>query len=48
MLSPLNVIAGAATVGLVGREGTIMRLTLPACVAGAVVVGIVVFVTTRL
>ena len=48
ILSPLNVIAGAATVGLVGREGAIMRLTLPACVAGAVVVGIAVFVTTRL
>ncbi|HUG60434.1 MAG TPA: L-lactate permease [Methylomirabilota bacterium] len=48
ILSPLNVIAGAATVGLVGREGAIMRLTLPACLAGAIVVGVAVFVTTRL
>jgi lactate permease len=46
ILSPLNVIAGAATVGLVGREGAIMRLTLPACVAGAVVVGVWAFVAT--
>lgn len=48
ILSPLNVIAGAATVGLVGREGAIMRLTLPACVAGAVVVGMAAFAMTRM
>ena len=48
ILSPLNVIAGAATVGLVGREGSIMRLTLPACAAGAAVVGAAAFVMTRL
>jgi lactate permease len=48
ILSPLNVIAGAATVGLVGREGAIMRLTLPACVAGAIVVGVASFVATRI
>jgi len=47
ILSPLNVIAGAATVGLAGREGAIMRLTLPACVAGAAVVGAALFVATR-
>ena len=48
ILSPLNVIAGAATVGLVGREGSIMRLTLPACAAGAAVVGVAAFVMTRI
>jgi lactate permease len=47
IISPLNVIAGAATVGLAGREGAIMARTLPACLACAVVAGVVVLTLTR-
>ena len=46
IISPLNVIAGAATVGLAGREGAIMARTLPACLACAAVAGAVVFALT--
>lgn len=31
MIAPMNVLAGAATVGLVGREGEVLRRTLPVC-----------------
>ncbi|MDQ3364470.1 MAG: L-lactate permease [Myxococcota bacterium] len=31
MIAPMNVVAGAATVGLVGREGEILRTTLAIC-----------------
>lgn len=35
MVCPLNVIAGGATVGLVGREGEVLRATALVCVAYA-------------
>ncbi len=31
IICPHNIIAGGATVGLRGREGAVLRLTLPAC-----------------
>lgn len=31
IICPHNIIAGCATVGLVGREGEVLRKTLPAC-----------------
>lgn len=31
MIAPHNIVAGAATVGLVGAEGRVLRRTLPAC-----------------
>ena len=46
MISPLNIIAGAATVGLAGREGQVLARTLPACLACAAVAGVVVLVLT--
>ena len=46
MISPLNIIAGAATVGLAGREGQVLAKTLPACLACAAVTGVVVLVLT--
>lgn len=35
VIAPHNIVAGAATVGLVGREGTILKATLPVCLAYA-------------
>ena len=43
IISPLNIIAGAATVGLAGREGQVLGRTLPACLACAVLVGLAAF-----
>jgi lactate permease len=40
MIAPLNLLAGGATVGLVGREGDILRRTLPICLAYAVLGGV--------
>ncbi|MGY6552739.1 MAG: L-lactate permease [Erythrobacter sp.] len=31
ILAPQNIVAGAATIGLVGREGAVLRQTLPVC-----------------
>jgi lactate permease len=33
VICPHNIVAGGATVGIPGREGDVLRLTLPACVA---------------
>jgi lactate permease len=41
LIAPHNIIAGAATVGLVGREGEILRRTLPIAVTCAVTAGTV-------
>lgn len=35
VIAPHNIVAGAATVGLVGREGAVLRATLPVCLAYA-------------
>lgn len=35
VIAPHNIVAGAATVGLVGREGAILKTTLPVCLAYA-------------
>jgi lactate permease len=43
IICPHNIVAGGATVGLVGREGEVMRRTLPACALYAVLGGVLVF-----
>ena len=40
IICPHNVVAGAATVGIAGREGEVMRLTIGACVVCAGVGGL--------
>ena len=35
IIAPHNIIAGSATVGLVGREGAVLSRTLPICAAGS-------------
>lgn len=35
VVAPHNIVAGAATVGLVGREGSVLKTTLPVCLAYA-------------
>ena len=42
LIAPHNIIAGCATVGLVGREGAIMRQTVPVALAGLLVCGLIV------
>jgi lactate permease len=41
MICPHNIIAGAATVGAAGREAEILRRTLPLCLIGLALAGIV-------
>lgn len=41
LIAPHNIVAGAATVGLIGREGDILRRTLPIALAYAGAAGIV-------
>jgi lactate permease len=43
IIAPHNIIAGAATVGLVGSEGRVLRRMLPICVAYAAAAGAVLF-----
>lgn len=33
IIAPHNIVAGAATVGLIGREGEVLKRTLPVCAA---------------
>ena len=40
MISPHNIVAGGATVGIAGEEGAILRRTLPACIVYATLGGI--------
>lgn len=40
MIAPMNVLAGAATVGLVGREGEILRRTIGLCLVYALAGGV--------
>jgi lactate permease len=47
IITPHNIVAGAATVGLVGREGEVMKRTLPACLLYTSVAGLLVFALSR-
>lgn len=40
MIAPHNIVAGAATVGLVGAEAAVLRRTLPVCVLYALAAGL--------
>lgn len=44
VVTPHNIVAGAATVGLVGREGDVLKTTLPICLAYAVSGGLLLLV----
>lgn len=39
IIAPHNIVAGAATVGLVGREGEVLKRTLPVCLGYALLGG---------
>lgn len=41
LIAPHNIVAGAATVGLVGKEGEVLRRTLPIAIAYAAAAGAV-------
>jgi lactate permease len=43
MIAPHNVVAGAATVGLIGREGAILKVTLPVCIGYAALGGLLLY-----
>jgi len=43
----MNVVAGAATVKLVGREGEILRRTIGVCLGYAALGGILTWVLAR-
>ncbi|MBK6597321.1 MAG: L-lactate permease [Proteobacteria bacterium] len=47
IICPHNIIAGSATVGLVGREGEVMKKTLTACAVYAALGGVLVFLLVR-
>lgn len=47
VIAPHNIVAGAATVGLVGREGAILKTTLPVCLAYAVMGGLLMLALAR-
>ena len=43
IIAPHNIVAGAATVGLVGREGDVLKRTLPICLAYGLAGGMILF-----
>jgi len=47
IIAPHNIIAGSATVGLVGREGAVLSRTLPICAAAALAGGLLTLLATR-
>lgn len=47
IICPHNIVAGAAAVGIPGREGAILRRTLPACLAYLAAAGVLVFALAR-
>lgn len=47
VIAPHNIVAGAATVGLVGREGAVLRTTLPVCLAYASAGGLLLIALVR-
>lgn len=44
IICPHNIVAGSATVGLIGREGDVMKKTLPACALYVALGGVLVLV----
>jgi lactate permease len=47
-ICPHNIVAGAAAVGIAGREGEIMRRTLPVCVAFLTLAGLLTLLLVRI
>jgi lactate permease len=47
IICPHNIVAGAAAVGIAGREGAILRRTLPACLIYLAAAGVLVFALAR-
>jgi lactate permease len=47
VICPHNIVAGAAAVGIPGREGAILRRTLPACLIYLAAAGVLVFALAR-
>jgi len=47
IICPHNIVAGAAAVGIPGREGAILRRTLPACLIYLAAAGVLVFALAR-
>ena len=47
VIAPHNIVAGAATVGLVGREGDVLKRTLPVCLAYALAGGGILWLVGR-
>ncbi len=48
VIAPHNIVAGAATVGLIGREGAILKKTLPVCIGYASLGGMLLFALANL
>lgn len=48
IVAPHNIVAGAATVGVVGREGEVLKQTLPVCACYAVLGGVILFIIERI
>jgi lactate permease len=48
IIAPHNIIAGAATVGLVGSEGRMLRRMLPICLAYAAAAGALLFAVSMI
>lgn len=48
IIAPHNIVAGAATVGLISREGDVLKRTLPICLAYTAVGGAVLLVVVQL
>lgn len=43
LIAPHNIVAGAATVGLIGGEGQVLRRTLPICLVYAAAAGVLLW-----
>lgn len=43
IIAPHNIVAGAATVGLIGGEGRVLKRTLPICLGYAAAAGVLLF-----
>lgn len=48
IIAPHNIVAGAATVGLIGREGDVLKRTLPICLAYAAAGGLLLLAVASL
>jgi lactate permease len=46
-IAPANVVLGTGTAGIVGREGDVLRVTLPWAAGAAIVVGLLTIVLTN-